>query len=165
MDGFIADKNGTTDWLHDPDYEIENADFGYGDLMARIDTVIMGNKTMETVLSFDIPYPYPDKKSYILTRAIAGKSNPHVEYVEDGIQLMEKLQSEEGKDIWLIGGGQVNTLYLDNNMIDEVILTIIPCTLGEGTSLFPNSEGLRKFSLVKSEPFPNGMVMLTYVLK
>lgn len=163
MDGYIADKNNTTDWLHDPDYELEGEDFGYYDLMKRVDTVIMGNSTMETVLSFDIPYPYPDQKSYVLTRNIGSKSNPDVEYREDGLALMKELRSKPGKDIWLIGGGQINTLFLDNGLIDEIILTIIPCTLGEGTPLFPNSKDRNKFKLINVKSYENGMAMLTYL--
>ena len=163
IDGLIADKDNSTNWLHDPDYSFEGEDFGFTDLMESIDTIFMGNKTMEAILGFDIPFPYKGKKVYVVTRTPESKSHPEATYISDWKTELENLKSQGGKDIWLIGGGQLNTAFLDHSMIDKLIITIIPCSLGQGTPLFPNSKALNKFKLESSKSYGNGMVQLTYV--
>jgi len=165
IDGFIADKNGGIEWLHDPDYEDQSSDYGYDNLLGRIDTVIMGNETMNFVINAGVPYPYKDYKSYVITRNPEGKSHPHAEYISDWQSTANDLRNAEGKDIWLVGGGQINTLFLEAGLIDEIILTMIPCVLGEGIPLFPAADGLKKFELLETKCFNNGMAQLHYKIK
>ena len=162
IDGYIARTNGSVDWLEDPDYFVEGNDMGYGKFYASIDTTLMGNATYQEVLGFDVPFPYPDKKNYVFSRS-ERENDENVEYISgDIVTFTKQLKSQSGKDIWLIGGGKINTIFLENGLIDQIILTIVPVTLGDGIPMFQKGKMETKFSLEKTHPFPNGMVQLTF---
>ena len=71
---------------------------------------------------------------------------------------------ETGKDIWLVGGGEIISLLLAENLIDEMLLCIFPVMLGNGIPLFPPSPALSKWQLEEQRSFPSGVTMLTYKL-
>lgn len=143
IDGYIARTDGSIDWLEDPRYALENEDYGYYDFIKSIDTTLMGNKTYQQVLGFNVPFPYPDTSNYVFTKIPVNKRDEYVEFVSgDIIEFTQNLKQMEGKDIWLIGGGQLNSAFLDNELIDEIILNIIPVTLGEGIPLFTGAAKL-----------------------
>ena len=162
IDNFIARPDGNIDWLNDPDYMIEGEDFGYGKFYASIDTTLMGNATYQEVMGFDIPFPYPDKKNYVFSRSKKEKVE-FVEFIsEDIVGFATQLKSQKGGAIWLIGGGKINTFFLENGLIDQIILTIIPITLGEGIPLFQKGTIETKFTFEKSQAYESGLVQLTF---
>jgi len=162
IDNFIAKKDGNVDWLDDPDYAIEGNDLGYSAFYQSLDTTFMGNATYQEVLGFDVPFPYPDKKNYVFSRS-EKENDENVEFVSgDIVAFTKQLKAQSGKNIWLVGGGQINTLFLEKGLIDQIILTIIPITLGDGISMFQKGSVETKFVLEKSEAFQNGMVQLTF---
>lgn len=163
IDGYIARKDGNVDWLEDPDYLVEGGDdMGYGDFYAGIDITLMGNATYQEVLGFDVPFPYPDKKNYVFSRS-EKDNDENVEYVSgDIVAFTKQLKNQPGKDIWLIGGGKINTIFLENELIDQIILTIVPFTLGDGIPMFHKANVETKFKLESNQTFPNGMVQLTF---
>lgn len=163
LDGFIAKADGSVDWLHDPTYDLEGEDFGYTNFYASIDTTLMGNETYKTVLGFDVPFPYPDKKNFVFTRTKPAEKAEFVEFISgDIVEFTRELKAENGKNIWLIGGGKIDALFLKHNLIDEMILTIIPRTLGAGIPLFDGATHERKFTFRECSSFKNGFVQLTY---
>ena len=162
IDNYIAKTDGNIDWLEDPSYIVEGEDFGYGKFYASIDTTLMGNVTYQKVLGFDVPFPYSDKKNYVFSRSEKG-NDKNVEYVSgDIVAFTKQLKKQPGKDIWLVGGGKINTVFLEKGLIDQIILTIIPVTLGDGIPLFQKGTAEKKFILEKSESFKNGMVQLAF---
>jgi len=163
IDGYIARTDGNVDWLDDPDYLVEGGgDMGYGAFYGSIDTTLMGNATYQKVLGFDVPFPYPAKKNYVFSRSEM-ENDDNVEYVSGDIVVFTKqLKTQPGKDIWLIGGGQINTIFIENGLIDQIILTIVPITLGNGIPMFQKGKMETKFALEKSQTFQNGMVQLTF---
>src|SRR4051812_24677761 len=70
VDGYIAGENGDISWLST--VEIPGEDYGYGEFIKTVDTVIMGRKTYEKVLSFGIGFPHADKKCYVISRERKG---------------------------------------------------------------------------------------------
>lgn len=165
LDGKIAKEDGDVAWLDDipnPD----QLDYGYADFYDSIDTTLMGNKTYELVLSFDIPFPYPDKKNYVFTRNLAGKKSDDVEFISsDILSFIQNLKAGEGKNIWLVGGAEINTLLLNNNLIDEMILHVMPVVLGTGIPLFSGSPIFTKLELTQTENYSSGVAGLTYKIK
>jgi len=163
IDGFIADKNGRVEWLENlpnPDF----LDYGYFDMYNSIDTTLMGNITYQQVLGFDMPFPYSDKTNFVFTRNQSLTEDENVTFVNDNIiDFVKKLKSKKGKSIWLIGGGQVNSILLNANLIDEMIVSYMPIVLGDGIPLFSSNTQLKSFRLLKSETFSTGVVSLTYV--
>lgn len=165
IDHYIAKKDGDTTWLHSPELTIENEDYGYQALMDSIDTTLMGNKTYEQIMSFDIPFPYPNTTNYVFTRNKEKKDTKQVTFVRENIEaFVKELKAKEGKDIWLIGGGQINTILINSGLVDELILSLIPIVLGEGIPLFSQEMKTKKLLLNTSKVYTSGLVQLKYSL-
>jgi dihydrofolate reductase len=163
MDGFIARPDGNIDWLNNfPNPE--NLDFGYSEFIQSVDTTLMGNTTYQLVMSFDMPFPYPDKKNYVFTRWKKHADTEFVQFVsEDPAAFVRKLQGQPGGDIWLIGGGKLNGALLEHDLIDELHLHMIPVVLGEGIPLFDGLRSVEKqFIPVGTHSYYNGILELRY---
>ncbi|MFD2512934.1 dihydrofolate reductase family protein [Pontibacter locisalis] len=160
LDGFIARPNGDTSWLHDKSFTLPGEDFGYSTFLQGVDTTLMGNSTYKAILGFDIPFPYPDKKNYVFSRSYH-EDTEHVQFVqEQAVEFVQQLKQQTGKGIWLIGGGQINTLLLNEGLVDEIILTYVPVILGSGITLFAHGVQEKKLRVVNSLNFSNGFVQL-----
>jgi len=161
LDSYIARESGDIDWL------FTNEDYGYAKFYDSIDTILVGRKTYDQSLKFD-EYPYKGRKVYVFTRRIDGKKNtPYVEYIDEDIPAFVKhLLQSVGKDIWLLGGGEIVSILLNADLVDEVILSIHPLILGKGIPLFSYIKKLVNLQLLESIPFGSGLVQLCYgVLK
>ncbi len=137
IDGFIADKNGGIDWLHaipNP----ENIDMGYGEFISRIDALLMGRTTFETVCSFDIPWPY-QKPVFVLSHTLNEIPEPYRDqaFLVKG-ELREVLSHihQEGYHRLYIDGGKTIQSFLKEDLIEEMVITLIPVLLGGGIPLF-----------------------------
>jgi dihydrofolate reductase len=161
LDSYIASEGGGIDWL------FTNEDYGYAKFYDSIDTILVGRKTYDQSLKFD-EYPYKGKKVYVFTRRIDGKKNTHyVEYIDADIpSFVRRLLRSVGKDIWLLGGGEIVSILLNANLVDEIIVSIHPIILGKGIPLFSNIKERVNLRLLESTPFGSGLVQLYYgVLK
>ena len=134
LDGYIARKNGALDWLPQP----AEGDFGYGDFYKTIDTVVMGRTTYEQViseLSVGV-WVYEGKACYVATTKDI-KSSKDVTFVsKDVTSFINDLKKQPGKDIWLVGGSKLIETFVQKNLIDKYIVTVIPTILGKGIPLF-----------------------------
>ena len=161
LDGYIAGENGSIDWL------FSDADYGYTEFYNSIDTIFVGRKTYEQSLTFE-EYPYKGKKVYVLThRAEAKKEKKtyNVEYINDEIpKFVTSLikQPIGNKDIWLLGGGEIVSLFLNADLVDEIILSVHPIILGKGIPLFNDIKKRVNLRLLESIPFKSGLVQLHY---
>lgn len=117
----------------------------------------MGNETYQMIKSFDIPWPYPDKRNYVLTRNTALASNAEVEFISGDLDNhISRIKKESDSDIWLVGGGQLNTLFLEKGWLDEIILTTMPIILGEGIPMFANIPPQTKLNCLSVIKYDNG---------
>jgi dihydrofolate reductase len=159
LDNFIASEDGSLDWL------FSDNDYGYYDFLATIDCTLMGNKTYQHVLTFEGEFPYKDKKNYVFTKNTNLQKDENVRFVSTDIQAFVKnLKEKEGKNIWCIGGGEINRILLQANLIDEMILSIHPILLGKGIQMFPPNYPLSKWKLEKIMSFESGLVQIHYSL-
>lgn len=162
LDNFIARAGGEIDWLMsfpNPD----KLDFGYTDFYNDIDTTLMGNKTYEQLLSFECEFPYKKTTNYVFTRDKNLLDNNDVSFItEDIADFVSNLKKGDGKDIWLVGGGQINAALVDKGLIDVLFLSVFPIALGEGIPLFNGTYKEHKFDLIDSERFSNGIINLRY---
>ena len=156
LDGYIARVNGSVDWLP------TNVDSGYNEFYNSVDTVFMGRTTYDQILTFG-KYPYDGKEGYVFTTNTQTNKDENVEFVSNVEEFIKKLVAKPGKDIWLVGGSGIISTLLDNNLIDEIILSIIPVVLGKGISLFKNSKKETKLQLIKSTKY-SGLVELHYIV-
>lgn len=143
LDGYIARTNGDIDWLPQSDIS------GYDEFYKTIDTVIMGKATYDQVLTFG-EYPYKDKKSYVFTRNSNSVKDENVEFISDVDIFVKDILPKLQGNIWLIGGGQIISSFVNQRIVDEIILSIVPIVLGEGIPLFQNIQKERKLELIKT---------------
>lgn len=163
IDGYIATPDGGIEWLNEIPNPT-NEDHGYKELLATIDTVLMGGKTYHEIIGFGIPWPYKDIKSYVVSRRDSNVTpNENVHFItEDVITKVWELKSEVGKDIWLVGGGELTAMLLNANLIDEMQICTVPTILGDGIPLFPNKAKESKWKLVSGKSFDTGLLLSTY---
>jgi dihydrofolate reductase len=166
LDGFIAREDGSLDWLDEVGSK-EHTDAGYTDFIENIDSVVLGRKTYEEILSFGIDWPYKDHKTIIITSDKTYKTKTVNTSVLNKINkdAINKIKSDSSKNIWIVGGGQLISEFINNDAIDEITTTIIPIILGKGIKLFPNSPKETKLKLINAQSFDSGMVNLTYRLE
>lgn len=166
IDNFIARKNGDVDWLDNSDFVIPDEDYGYSDFYKSVDTTLMGHNTYKAILGFNIPFPYPEKTNYVFCRSGTPADTEYVSFVKDEIVgFVKDLKKEQGSDIWLVGGGIINTILLESGLIDKIILTIIPICLCDGIPLFQKSGDERRFHLDSCQSYSSGLVQLTWTKK
>jgi dihydrofolate reductase len=159
QDGFIADETGGVAWLDK--YNDCPEDYGYPEFYASIDALVFGRITYEQVLTFG-PWPYPDKKSYILTSNPLIPVNDSVEIVSTDIStFVEKAKLLGIKRLWLMGGAQLAGAFDKLGLIDEYILTVIPEKLGKGISL-PEEIFHDKSLLVDTITYPISGIIQKY---
>ena len=156
LDGYIAGANGDIGWL------FSDADYNYSPFFDSIDTTLMGYRTFEKMLEFEGEFHYKGKKNYVFTHNASNKEHPYVQFVEgDPVAFTKDLQQKEGKDIFLVGGGQVNTLLLNAGLIDRVIISIHPSIVGKGIRLFAGEAAYTEFTTQKVQTFESGLIQIT----
>ncbi|BAX81205.1 dihydrofolate reductase family protein [Labilibaculum antarcticum] len=165
LNGKIARKGGEVDWLE----AIPNpaqSDYGYEEFYKSIDATIMGKKTYNQIMSWGIDFPYTGKKNYVFTSNTELKNTEHVNFVsENHLDLINKIKKEEGKNIWLIGGGNLNSVLIEENLIDEMIVFVMPIVLPNGISLFDTFLTDKSIQLKSTKSYSSGVVQLVYSLK
>jgi len=156
LDGFIARKNGRVDWLF-TDY-----DYGYFDFLETVDTTLMGGKTYRQILTFG-DFPYQSKANYVFTKKHKNTDNKNVTIIsKEVIPFVKDLKGQKGKAIWLIGGGQINTLLLNAGLINKLILSIHPIVLGDGIRLFKDIPKETSWKVRKTQSFLSGLIQIHY---
>ena len=166
IDGYIAGKNGELEWLNlipNPDH----IDMGFQDLMQRIDAIIMGRTTYEMVLSFGGDWPY-EKHVFVLSSTL----NKVPKHLVDKVSLIkgspqEILQTAHKANCYTlyIDGGKTVQHFLEEDLVDELIMTTIPIVLGEGIPLFKMMPKSLEFKHVKTTVFLDEIVQTHYQRK
>lgn len=157
LDGYIARENGAVDWLDD--VKGDGSDNGYLAFYETIDSLLMGRGTYEKVLELTNDFPYEDKKCYVLSGTMRGRTNQVVFTDEPLPDVLKKIEGT----IWVVGGGQVVKQCLAHNLLDDIFITIIPKVLGGGIPLFPPGAEAA-FALVDTKPMGD-MVSIHYKRK
>lgn len=164
LNGKIAKANGDVEWLNSIPNPKKN-DFGYSEFYKSIDTTIQGHSTYQKILSMGIEFPYADKKNFVFTSKNNLVSAKYVEFIHTNHkEFIKALKKEEGKDIWLIGGGKTNTWFLNNNLIDQLIIFVMPIIIDGGIELFELIPVQKLLNLTETKKYSNGVVRLIYSL-
>ena len=160
-DGYIARPDGDVAWLDRPQ---PKGNYGMAAFYKSVDTVLMGRKTHEIGLKLGQD-AYPGKKNYIFSRTRRRSRNPDVEFVAGAVGgFARQLRGGEGKNIWLMGGGELVAAFLDEGQIDEFIIHIIPIFIGEGIPLIQPRHRSVPLTLLSSRPYSDGVVRLHYAV-
>lgn len=162
LNGKIARLDGSVDWLEsipNPD----KTDYGYAEFYDSVDTTIQGNNTYKQIISWGIDFPYTGKKNYVFTKNQVLKNDENVEFISTNhIEFIKELKKQKGKDIWLIGGGKINTLFLNEGLIDEIYIFIMPIILSDGVEVFEGFLKETHLELIHSKSYPTGASELIY---
>ncbi|MDB4285753.1 dihydrofolate reductase family protein [bacterium] len=161
LDGFIATEDDDLSWLSK--VEKPGEDYGYGAFTANIDTYIVGRKTYDKVVEMVGTFPQAnDYDCYIITRQEIPNTENLTFYNGDIVELIQQIREREGKHIYCDGGGQIVKLLMDNDLIDEYIVSIIPVILGSGKRLFIGNTPSREIKLISEKRFETGLVQVAY---
>ncbi len=163
LDGFIADEAGGVDWLRGA----EGEDYGYARFYARIGAVLMGSRTYEQVIGFDIDFPYADKPCYVFTsRSDLPKAAETVQFIaEDPVAFVRSLAERSDQTLWACGGSQLVTALWDAGLIDELDLFVQPVVLGSGIPLLGDGHVRSDLKLLAARGVPGDLVELRYAVE
>jgi dihydrofolate reductase len=158
LDGYIADEDGGYDWIPMDD-ELDFAAF-----TDKIDALIMGRHTFELLAGQDGGPGFEDKKIFVVSTTLDPAEHPEVTVVAREVEaFVTALKAEEGKDIWLFGGGVLFRSLLEADLVDRVEVGVIPVLLGEGVALLPGLRGTARLTLHSIEEWPtSGIVLMKY---
>jgi dihydrofolate reductase len=172
LDGFIARKDGSVDWLDtsdefeggealDPEYVAE--------FLARIDCYVMGSRTYETALGFEskgFGWAYGDKPTFVLTSRVLPRHRDTIEfYSGDLAELLNGRLRPRFRNIWVVGGGAVAGASLRLGLVDEISYSILPILIGEGIAFFEGLDTVVALHLVEQKAYKSGMVELRYEVR
>lgn len=160
VDGFIAKPNDDLSFLSIVAKDGE--DYGYYDFLKSIDAVVVGRKTYDWVMTQVPEFPHANLDSFVITRTPRPSIGKTQFYTGNLNELIARLKSEEGKNIFVDGGAQIVNELLKENLIDELIISVIPILLGEGTRLFNEGIPEQKLQFISAKNFDTGLVQLHY---
>jgi dihydrofolate reductase len=158
LDGYIARPDGTLDFLIMPkDYSMET-------FASTTDTAVMGRKTLEAGLKMSGgTLPQTSQAMYVFSNSQPPGERNGVTFVNQRpAAFIAELREKRGKDIWLMGGGELTRAFLQADLVDSLYLGIVPILLGDGIPLFPAGFPQRDFRLVENKTYSKGLLSLRY---
>ena len=161
LDSYFARKDDAVDWLM-PSAEAMKLMKAYWE---TVDTIVMGRKTYEVGLKMTkgAKNPFSGFKTYVFSRTLQPKKEEAFEIVrDDAVEFVRRLKEEPGKDICIMGGGNLACSLLDGGVIDEIGFNIHPVLLGEGVPLFYPMKRQIDLELLDCQCFKNGCVYVLY---
>ena len=160
-DGFIARPDGNIDWL--TDRPAPKAFYGLPKFARSVDAKILGRKTFDVSVSMGAKFGANDVH-YVFSRQAPPASVPAgVHFVTEPISAFaQRMRAQPGKNMWLLGGGELIASFLDEGAIDEFIITVIPTFIGEGMPLIAPRHLQVPLRLLSVEQFSDGVVQPHY---
>ena len=172
LDGFIARKDGSVDWLETSDEFVDGhtLDPGFVEAFLKtIDCYVMGSRTYETALSFEakgLGWSYGNKPTFVLTRRELPRTRDTVEfYSGDLAQFVNERLRPAFRTIWFVGGGAVSGECLRLGLADEVCYSVLPILIGDGIPFFEKLERDIALHLAEVKAYKSGMVELRYEVR
>jgi len=162
LDGYIATKDDSLEWLFNVEGEGDN---GYSEFYDTVDTILLGKRTYDWIMEHENGhFPYQNKQCYVFSRSSI-QDTEYVKFInEDIIHFTNHLKNQEGKNIWIVGGGDILQSFFKERLVDEFILTIAPRIIGEGIPLFKADDYQLSLSLKGTRTF-NQFVELHYTVE
>ena len=160
-DGYIARPDGDLEWLTSRP-KIQGF-YGMSAFMRSIDTKLLGRKTYEWSLRMGAKFDSKSRTIVFSRQPLPTNAPSGVEFVNDSIgQFASRLRAQAGKDIWLMGGGELIASFLDAQAIDEFVVTVAPVFIGDGIPLIGRRHRHVPLDLRSVERFEDGVVQLHY---
>jgi dihydrofolate reductase len=158
LDGYIAGPDGGYDWIP------EEPEIDWARFLSRFDTVLMGRGTWEVLEAEGGAGPTAGMRRIVFSTRLDPAAHPEIEVVgEDAAGVVSELKAEQGKDIWLMGGGQLFRSLLEAGVVDGVEAAVVPVLLGGGIPFLPADAGRVRLESRGVETYPTtGLVLLSY---
>ena len=167
LDGFIAKKDHTVSWMQSSDtYEqgVVLTEAYIEDFLSGVDCYVMGAHTYEHALK--LGWPYGDKPVIVLTSRVLPRLNDHVRFYSGELQGFVNDQLRRAyRSIWMVGGAITTKAFLQKNLVDEIVISIMPVLLGDGTLFFDFIGKEKLLHLKNVTAYKDGMVELAYEVK
>jgi dihydrofolate reductase len=160
-DGYVARTDGNLDWL--TNRPAPKGFYGLPKFSRSVDAKILGRKTFDLSVKMGATFS-TDDVHYVFSRRPPPASTPSgVQFVTESIRVFaERLRKQPGKNIWMMGGGEIIASFLDEDAIDEFIITIVPTFIGEGIPLLAPRHLEVALGLLSVRRFADGVVQLQY---
>jgi len=172
IDGFIARKNGSVDWLETSDEFVGGASMDPATVEAflkTIDCYVMGSRTYETALNFEVKglgWSYGEKPTFVLTRRELPRTRETIEFCSgDLAQFVNGRLRSTFRTIWFVGGGVVSGECLRLGLADEVRYSVLPILIGDGIPFFDRLERDIPLHLAEVTAYVSGTVELRYEVR
>jgi dihydrofolate reductase len=157
LDGYIARPDGSVDFLFMP------KDYSMAPFFATVDAAILGRKTYDAALKMGGSFGGSAMTSFVMSRSLPPGERNGAHFVNQSpAALIRQLRKKPGKNIWMMGGGELAREFLKADLIDELYLGVVPVLIGEGLPLFPAGFPQREFALVENKTYSKGMIALKY---
>jgi dihydrofolate reductase len=166
LDGYISAPDGGLDWLSSVPNPNRD-DLGFSKFMDRVDAIVMGRVTFETVLGFGSGWHYPIPGivlSSTMSEAPEGFAE-HVQLANGSPEEIVQVANDQGFENLYIDGGKTIQRFLSKDLIDELIITEIPVLLGGGTRLFGTLDQEMAFDFLETEVLLGQLVKRRYFRK
>ena len=170
FDGYIARPDGGIDWLQSYGAESDlgdgpMSDGSYDEFYAEVGALVMGSATYEWILEHAKAWPYDRPGWVFTTRELPQPPGGKVRFAKDDLEGVceAALDAADGKNVWMVGGGNLASQWAARGLIDEIIVTMVPVFIGEGLPFFKGPIA-GEFNHVQTTTRSNGMVELRYEL-
>jgi len=165
-DGYIARPDGDVEWLNRRPHTI---DYGMREFYATIDTILFGRKTYDWSMQYFKKIGKTkglfDTKvaNYVFSRKPPKRVAPGVKFVSEPVKVFaQRLRAMQGKQVWMMGGGELIASFLDVGEIDEFDIHVIPVFIGDGIPLVAPRHRDIPLRLRSTRKYPDGVVRLRY---
>ncbi len=166
-DGYIARPDGDVEWLNRRPHKI---DYGMRAFHSTIDTILMGRKTYDWAVAYCKKHRLKESSvfdqkvaNYVFSRKPPKKAAPGLQFVSKPVKAFARhLRATPGKNIWLMGGGELIASFLDAGEIDEFDIQVIPTFIGKGIPLVAPRHRDIELRLRSTQKYADGVVRLRY---
>ena len=157
LDGFIAGPDDEFDWI------VMDSAIDFATFFDRFDVVVMGRRSYEIVQGQEQgTQQLPGARPWVFSRTLRPGDHPDVEISDDPVGVVSELRRQEGKEIWLFGGGRLFRTLAEAGLVDDVEVAVVPVLLGGGVPMLSAPAGPVSLALEGTETFPSGIVSLRY---
>ena len=162
-DGYIARPDGDLEWL--TSRPAPDGFYGLNAFTQSIDTKILGRKTYEASLRLGGKFDSKNRHIVFSRQPPPPGAPPAVEFTSEAVRpLVSRLREGTGKDIWLMGGGEIIASFFDEDAIDEFVISVVPVFIGDGIPLIARRHRQVPLTLRATERFDDGLVQLHYAV-
>ncbi|MBL4676556.1 MAG: dihydrofolate reductase [Mucilaginibacter sp.] len=159
LDGFIEGPNGEYDWCY------SDQDYGMEAFYSNTDTMFIGRKSFEMIRNDLDMFPVPN--IYVFSGSVTPEEGEtfNVIHRNEFDKVVDQILNTEGGDIWLFGGAELVSIFMNKRLVSELLLAIHPIVLGEGKPLFQEIKSRVQLNLLESTAYDTGLLQIRYGLK